>query len=729
MVECFRRVALTGLAVFVYPDSSAQIAIVLFLATVFMVVSEVLSPLSCPIEMWLYRTGHYVVFASMFLALLLRVDISNERERSQVVFSGVIVVAHAAMILVVVGQGLLIFVEWECPDEPREVAKVLDDCPVVNSNNDGGGNEDAWADHNLNPLYGGKETPPTTTTTTLRGHGAPVSTASPPSRQLQNRCNRLELEQLTPAANSFLVSDLSRPRPSSSALTLSAFKTAPPLQMHSARQSQDEDRSRRGQSLTRPQLNAAANTAPLAVALEKPAGLRESPLTPTSVVSKSVRDGGAHAHGTLFAAGLEAEHAKALSPQSWLSSAAPGERPRSSPVFSGRELFGGRSARWGWPASLLSAEEKSEISELSKCSEDLAVGGRSWSPRGRLFHPTTTAATAAADGAETSASVVVKRSCISPPDPGPPGGIDAAPTTDVKVGEGSTAGKRSLVSGHARERISASAHPTPSLRTFLSNPEPVTKTTHTVTSYELACGAIILSPAETPRTDVGQETPRSLSRSVSLTGDSSLPHEARTPRMTGRARQSFFRSPDTRGRSPLRHRKTWLPGSLPVDEHSSAAVSVGHKSHAERSGNSSRLPAARAVAPRAGQEGQQEGRSRKGLLSGSSHARLVVGGAEPQRTFAPSGRIHGSAHGISTTEDVSPKSRSGGGVYTGRGNAPSAGYQPAQGVPIEPQGGRRGVKSERKVKVVVAEATGVHEERKVHEEQAGWHPILRSPTY
>ena len=83
VVECFRRVALTGLAVFIYPDSSAQVAIVLLLAAVFMVVSEILAPFARPVEMWLYRAGHYVIFASMYLSLLLRVDVSDERAQSQ----------------------------------------------------------------------------------------------------------------------------------------------------------------------------------------------------------------------------------------------------------------------------------------------------------------------------------------------------------------------------------------------------------------------------------------------------------------------------------------------------------------------------------------------------------------------------------------------------------------------------------------------------------------------
>ncbi|CAN0488201.1 unnamed protein product, partial [Scytosiphon promiscuus] len=44
VVECGRRIVLTGVAVFVLPDSEEQIAIVLLLAVVFMFVSESLSP-------------------------------------------------------------------------------------------------------------------------------------------------------------------------------------------------------------------------------------------------------------------------------------------------------------------------------------------------------------------------------------------------------------------------------------------------------------------------------------------------------------------------------------------------------------------------------------------------------------------------------------------------------------------------------------------------------------
>lgn len=150
VVECFRRIALTGLAVFIYPESSAQIAVVLMLAAIFMVLSEILCPFVRPVEMWLYRAGHYVVFTSMYLAMLLRVDISSERTQSQEVFSGVLVIAHAAMVLVVVVQGVLVFMGWGDLLEPPVALQRLDvdEVALVVS--------ETHEEHVLNPAYGEK---------------------------------------------------------------------------------------------------------------------------------------------------------------------------------------------------------------------------------------------------------------------------------------------------------------------------------------------------------------------------------------------------------------------------------------------------------------------------------------------------------------------------------------------------------------------------------------------
>lgn len=117
IVEYARRISLTGLSVFVYPSSAAQVAIVLLLAVAFALISEVLSPFCLPAEAWLYRVGTYTVFLSMYLALLLKVDVSDEDSRSQTVFAGLLIVAHAGIMLAVVLQSLL----WLTENRAEEV--------------------------------------------------------------------------------------------------------------------------------------------------------------------------------------------------------------------------------------------------------------------------------------------------------------------------------------------------------------------------------------------------------------------------------------------------------------------------------------------------------------------------------------------------------------------------------------------------------------------------------
>lgn len=72
VVECGRRVLLTGVAVFIFPNTSAQIAVTLMIAFVFAMTSEGLAPFASRWDTWISRMGHVVVFASMYVALLLR---------------------------------------------------------------------------------------------------------------------------------------------------------------------------------------------------------------------------------------------------------------------------------------------------------------------------------------------------------------------------------------------------------------------------------------------------------------------------------------------------------------------------------------------------------------------------------------------------------------------------------------------------------------------------------
>ena len=107
VIECGRRIMLTGVIVFIYPNTAAQIAVSLAISVVFMIISEVLAPHESHWDTWISRTGHIVVFASMYVALLLKVDVSGENTTSQKTFEVILIVAHGCMILVVLVEAVL----------------------------------------------------------------------------------------------------------------------------------------------------------------------------------------------------------------------------------------------------------------------------------------------------------------------------------------------------------------------------------------------------------------------------------------------------------------------------------------------------------------------------------------------------------------------------------------------------------------------------------------------
>eukprot|EP00752_Nemacystus_decipiens_P007571 g6764.t1 len=107
LIECARRILLAGVVVFIYPNSAAQIAITLMVAFAFVLVSEGLAPYASKWDHWISRTGHVVVVVSMYVALLLRVDVSDERSSSQKVFEAVLVAVHVVMVLVVLAETIM----------------------------------------------------------------------------------------------------------------------------------------------------------------------------------------------------------------------------------------------------------------------------------------------------------------------------------------------------------------------------------------------------------------------------------------------------------------------------------------------------------------------------------------------------------------------------------------------------------------------------------------------
>ncbi|CAN0068490.1 unnamed protein product [Ascophyllum nodosum] len=107
VVECARRVLLVGVVVFFNPNTVSQIAVTLILAFTFVVITEILDPYTSTWDTWLSRTGHVVVFFSVYVALLLKVDVSSERRDSQRTFEMILLFFNGCMIAAVVIEALL----------------------------------------------------------------------------------------------------------------------------------------------------------------------------------------------------------------------------------------------------------------------------------------------------------------------------------------------------------------------------------------------------------------------------------------------------------------------------------------------------------------------------------------------------------------------------------------------------------------------------------------------
>ena len=108
VVEYARRIALTGAAVFILPDTAEQVAILLFLAVIFTLISESISPFESKVDMWLYRWGNCIILASMYVALLLKVDLAEEESPNSSSITVVLIAANVVLLLTVAFQAALL---------------------------------------------------------------------------------------------------------------------------------------------------------------------------------------------------------------------------------------------------------------------------------------------------------------------------------------------------------------------------------------------------------------------------------------------------------------------------------------------------------------------------------------------------------------------------------------------------------------------------------------------
>jgi hypothetical protein len=108
VIECMRRLLLTGAIVFIAPGTAAQAAIACVLAVVSAIIAVYCQPPVNPRDGQIYTGGAMIIFLSMFLSLLLTTDVSTETNSSQAAFALILVILNIVMVVAAVVQVALV---------------------------------------------------------------------------------------------------------------------------------------------------------------------------------------------------------------------------------------------------------------------------------------------------------------------------------------------------------------------------------------------------------------------------------------------------------------------------------------------------------------------------------------------------------------------------------------------------------------------------------------------
>lgn len=115
VVECFRRV-ISGIVVFVLPNTAAQVMTAFLLSFFFFALYTVLDPYEdaasgrfsmCAFDTWLTRVGHAIVMMRMFADLVAKVETESDDSFSQGVFAWALLVVNCALFLTVAGEAFM----------------------------------------------------------------------------------------------------------------------------------------------------------------------------------------------------------------------------------------------------------------------------------------------------------------------------------------------------------------------------------------------------------------------------------------------------------------------------------------------------------------------------------------------------------------------------------------------------------------------------------------------
>ena len=120
VVECGRRLLLTSTMVLLPANTSVQPAVACVLAALAGSALAFCEHHKDAVDTYNYLGGRALVFLSVYIALLLKLDIGTETSQSQRNFSMVMVALHVLMLVVAVGSVVLVNFRRSSPSEGIE---------------------------------------------------------------------------------------------------------------------------------------------------------------------------------------------------------------------------------------------------------------------------------------------------------------------------------------------------------------------------------------------------------------------------------------------------------------------------------------------------------------------------------------------------------------------------------------------------------------------------------
>lgn len=103
VIECMRRILLTGFLVFINPGSSIQVTVACLFAFISLLIFEVIRPHYNKTDTWLYRLGCITIFVSTYMGLLLKVDYESQ----QSVLEVVLILLNVGLVITITGSIIL----------------------------------------------------------------------------------------------------------------------------------------------------------------------------------------------------------------------------------------------------------------------------------------------------------------------------------------------------------------------------------------------------------------------------------------------------------------------------------------------------------------------------------------------------------------------------------------------------------------------------------------------